>query len=213
MNRANVCAWLTAGSLLTGTTVIALGHGGATGIVAERMMGMMMLGEQVKILTPLVENQDTIDANVLREAAAMIEMHAGPAMTDLFPEGSLDTPSVARPEIWERWEEFAGFSIRLAELGQELQEVADAPPESERAVIDVAEAPEPAPPSEWDRLDFASLMGLADPFGLAVAAIDRQVTGSIRADETPRRPPLRTARAVLADITGTCSSCHAAFRR
>lgn len=213
MNRAKVCAWLIAGSLLMGTSVIAWGHGGATGIVAERMMGMMMLGEQVKILASLAENAETIDADKLRDAAAMIEMHAGPAMTGLFPKGSLDAPSVARPEIWERWEEFAGYSILLAELGQELGKVADVPSESRPALSEVAEVPAPAPPSEWDRMNFASLMGLADRSDHTPVGIDTQVTGSIRANETPRRLLTRTAKAVLADITGTCSSCHAAFRR
>ena len=213
MNRAKVCAWLIACSLLMGTSVLALGHGGATGVVAERMMGMMMLGEQVKILAPLAENAETIDTNTLRDAAAMIEMHAGPAMTGLFPEGSLDAPSVARPEIWERWEEFEGDSILLAELGQELGKVAGVPSESQPALGEVAEVPAPAPPSEWDRLNFASLMGLADRSDHTPIGIDAQVTGSIRANETSGRPPMRTAKAVLADITGTCSSCHAAFRR
>ena len=213
MNRAKACAWLSAGSLLMGTSVIAWGHGGATGIVAERMMGMMMLGEQVKILASLAENAEATDTDKMRDAAAMIEMHAGPAMTGLFPEGSLDAPSVARPEIWERWEEFQGYSIQLAELGQELGKVADVPSESQPALSDVAEVPAPAPPSEWDRMNFASLMGLADRSDHTPVGIDTQVTGSIRANETSGRPPMRTAKAVLADITGTCSSCHAAFRR
>lgn len=212
MNRAKACAWLSAGSLLMGTSVIAWGHGGATGIVAERMMGMMMLGEQVKILASLAENAEATDTDKMRDAAAMIEMHAGPAMTGLFPEGSLDAPSVARPEIWERWEEFEGYSIQLAELGQELVKVADVS-ESQPALSDVAEVPAPAPPSEWDRMNFASLMGLADRSDHTPVGIDTQVTGSIRANETSGRPPMRTAKAVLADITGTCSSCHAAFRR
>ena len=84
-----VCAWLAAGTAMLSAAVFA--HGNATGIVGERMMGMMMLGEQVKLLTPIL----AADPAAVAKAAEMIEMHAGPAMTKLFPEGSIEGPSEA----------------------------------------------------------------------------------------------------------------------
>ena len=53
-------AWLAAGSVLLSGAVFA--HGNATGIVGERMMGMMMLSEQVKLLTPMFQPGAAFDA-------------------------------------------------------------------------------------------------------------------------------------------------------
>jgi cytochrome c556 len=201
---------LACGLLLAGA-IAAFGHGGATGIVGERMMGMMMLGEQVKLIGPIAEQPTTGDIQALTTASEMIAMHAGPAMTDLFPEGSLDAPSEARPEIWERWQEFSGYATRLGDLGQELAVSAaalDAPAEaSPPRDVEVAAAPEL---SEWDRMDYAWLMGLAR----VPAAVDPLTTASI--GEPVVTEPVITARPVrevYADIAATCASCHSAFRR
>lgn len=212
MNKLGI-AWLAAGGIVVLTGVTALAHGGATGIVGERMMGMMMLSEQVKLLAPLFADGEPVDPVLLAEAATMIEMHAGRAMTDLFPEGSLEAPSEAKPEIWDRWQEFTSYADRLGTLGAELAAVARP---AEAKLPDIA-APVPAPPepkrSEWERLDFASLMGLAPAPAIQTVSIDSLITGSL-GDAVPRvAPASRTQQQVFADVTATCSSCHAAFRR
>lgn len=197
--------WPLACGVLLVSAMAAFGHGGATGIVGERMMGMMMLGEQVKVLSPIADNPGPNDLGKVREAAAMIEMHAGAAMTDLFPKGSIEGPSEAKPAIWERWEEFAAYSNLLGELGRELDDAGEAaalPPLVETDVVPVSA--EPAL-SEWDRMDFAVLMGLATP---EVIEIDPVPTASIKTTVA-----VRTVAAVYADITNTCASCHAAFRQ
>jgi cytochrome c556 len=202
---------LACGALLAGAMAV-LGHGGATGIVGERMMGMMMLGEQVELLGPIVEQPTTSDIRTLTTASEMIAMHAGPAMTELFPEGSLDAPSEARPEIWERWQEFSSYATRLGDLGQELAVSAAAlngpaqvtPPSD----VKVATLPEL---SEWDRMNYAWLMGLAPA---PVAAVDPLITASV-GGPVVAEPALtvRPVREVYADIAATCASCHSAFRR
>ena len=207
MNNRISYRWpLACGALLVGA-MAAFGHGDATGIVGERMMGMMMLSEQVKILAPIVDDPASGDLDKVREAAAMIEMHAGPAMTDLFPEGSTEAPSEAKLAIWERWDEFEGYSKRLGELGKEL--AAGAKVESLPSIADVeitASVEEQEPElSEWGRMSFASLMGLAP---VELVAVDMVTTAS-----TAIAPPVRTVREVYADITDTCASCHAAFRQ
>ena len=201
---------LACGALLA-SAIAAFGHGGATGIVGERMMGMMMLSEQVKLLAPIAEAPAAADLDAVRSASEMIAMHAGPAMTELFPEGSLEAPSEARPEIWERWQEFAEYAEKLGGLGEELGLAADgmAPP-----VVAAAAASVPAPKrvlSEWERMDFASLMGISTK---PRALIDPQITASIPADNAAKAAPaVRPVSEIYADITATCSSCHAAFRR
>lgn len=197
--------WPLACGVLLLSAMAAFGHGGATGIVGERMMGMMMLGEQVKVLAPIADDPGPGDLGKVREAAAMIEMHAGAAMTDLFPEGSIEGPSEAKPAIWERWEEFAAYSNRLGELGRELDNasvVAALPPLVNADVVPVSA--EPAL-SEWDRMDFAVLMGITTP---QVIEIDPVPTASIETTVA-----VRTVAAIYADITNTCAACHAAFRQ
>jgi len=197
--------WPLACGVLLVSAMAAFGHGGATGIVGERMMGMMMLGEQVKVLAPIADDPGPDDLGKVREAAAMIEMHAGAAMTDLFPEGSIEGPSDAKPAIWERWEEFAAYSNLLGELGRELDDAGEAaalPPLVEADVVPVSAEPTL---SEWDRMDFAVLMGLATP---EVIEIDPVSTASIETTAA-----VRTVAAIYADITKTCASCHAAFRQ
>ena len=203
---------LACGLLLAGA-MAASGHGGATGIVEERMMGMMMLSEQIKLLAPIAENPSSSDLDTLTAASEMIAMHAGPAMTDLFPAGSLDAPTVARPEIWERWQEFTGHAIRLGELGEELGISASAlasPKSTQELPVAVDEAPVL---SEWERMDFAWLMGMAT---VSAASAGPETTASIaeiikQAPESA--PPARPVRQVYSDIAATCASCHAAFRR
>jgi cytochrome c556 len=197
--------------VLLASAIAAFGHGGATGIVGERMMGMMMLSEQVKLLAPIAGTPTAADLDALRSASEMIAMHAGPAMTELFPEGSVEAPSEARPEIWQRWQEFVAHADKLGELGEELGLAADgiAAPV---VTTETASAPAPVPVlSEWERMDFASLMGISTT---PPALVDPQITASVPVDNAAAASPAsRPVGEIYADITATCSSCHAAFRR
>lgn len=196
---------LACGALLV-SAMAAFGHGGATGIVGERMMGMMMLGEQVKLLAPIADDPGLQDLDKVREAAAMIEMHAGAAMTDLFPEGSIEGPSEAKPAIWQRWEDFTAYSNRLGDLGRELDNAAQAARLPPAITKNLAPAVVEPVMSEWDRMNFASLMGIAPP---EVAEIDPTPTAST----TTTAAVVRSVGAIYAEITDTCASCHAAFRQ
>ncbi|MBN9360748.1 MULTISPECIES: cytochrome c [unclassified Devosia] len=199
MFRLNTRALLAIAGLAAMTASV-LAHGGATGIVGERMMGMMMLSEQVKLLTPVRGGGGSADPVAVSEAASMIEMHGGPAMTKLFPADSIEGPSVARPEIWQRWQEFSDYADRLSQLAAELRLAATAP----EARVTAAEQALPATlEGEWGKLDVAALLGIADD----PETIDKMVTGSI--ENTFIRKPTT----IFADITATCSSCHASFRR
>jgi cytochrome c556 len=216
MKMNSTRGWLlSAASALTLSVTAALGHGGASGIVGERMMGMMMLGEQVKLLTPMFAGDAELDLKAIKGAASMITMHAGSAMTDLFPEGSLDVPSEALPAIWDRWPEFVAYAQELGKLGRELDAAAAAPAPTPAAPAPVA-LTEPTTPleqmlSEWNNLEADVLLGVSERENAAPIEIDDLITGSVsvRADQVSGR----TAPEVFADIAETCSSCHSAFRR
>ncbi|MGV8856589.1 MAG: c-type cytochrome [Devosia sp.] len=208
MNKISVFAWLVAGGFALGTSVTATGHGGATGIVADRMMGMMMLAEQVKSLSPLLDGSGQVEQAIIMEAASVISLHAGSAMTDLFPEGSLEAPSVARPEIWQRWEQFSGYSRRLAEFADELSRAA----ESDRLRVEPPVADVGAqPPTEWEAMSFETLIGLPSQQQGGGETITSLIASTAPAIEMATQ--LREPKQIFAEITATCSSCHAAFRR
>lgn len=209
MNGLNPRAWLAAGAVAAMTAAV-FAHGGATGVVGERMMGMMMLSEQVKLLTPALSGGGDPPPATLKEAAGMIKMHAGTAMTDLFPAGSTDAPSEARVEIWERWPEFTGYADRLAKLALELEQSTNVAATPAKATL--VEGDTASLLSEWDKLDFEMLMGLPSTQMHAghQMGVDPVIVGSVT--ETPSSTS-RPAAQIFADITATCSSCHAAFRR
>ena len=74
------------------TAGVALAHGGATGIVKERMDGMAAMQKAVKAVTPIMRGQAEYDADAVRSFAAAVETHSGEAMTKLFPEGQAANP-------------------------------------------------------------------------------------------------------------------------
>jgi cytochrome c556 len=200
--------WLQAGLLCLVGAASAYGHNGATGVVADRMMAMMMLGEQVKALNPMFVGETAVDPAAVKKAAGMIEMHAGRAMTSLFPEGSLDKPSEAKPEIWTQWPQFQRLAERLLLLGRELAQAAETNAEATTASVQT----EPPPQlTEWERLDTAVLLGTAPRPGSAASQLGAIISSETVASLRPaaRREPGD----VFREIVATCSSCHAAFRK
>lgn len=174
----------------------ALAHGGATGIVAERMEGMMMLGEQTKLLSEHFNGTTVLDTPDLAGAAKMIAGHSGAAITDKFPENSLDAPSEARAEIWENWEIFLQFADELKLLAAELELalVAQAAPR---------EPDEVPQPDEWEQLTVEVLLGLKSR-----AEVERERQESAGEAVPERRAP----EVILVDITRNCGACHERFR-
>ena len=105
--------------------VAAWAHGGATGIVKERMDGMSAMGKAVKELTPMMRVQADYDANRVRSGADVMITHAGEQMTRLFPEGSGGMPSEALPAVWEDWQEFKELAEQLKVYAEGMKLGAD----------------------------------------------------------------------------------------
>ena len=122
---------MTPTKLMTGAAVAsliavsALAHGGATGIVKQRMDGMGAMKSSMKLLTPMMQGKTPYDASTVRTAAATIEQHAGQTLTALFPEGSAGKPSEAKPGIWANWSSFTDLAAQLATYSQGLALAAD----------------------------------------------------------------------------------------
>jgi len=181
-------------AVLVGVASAALAHSGATGIVKERMDAMSAMGKAVKQVAPMMCGETAYDADTVRHAAETIGMHAGDAMTRLFPDGSAGMPSVAKDAIWNDWESFAG-------LAEELHRYAEG----------LALAADNAPASQSDTMSNTSvMMGGSDMMG----ANSMMGSGDMMADDTMGREELAEmpANAVFAKVSDTCSSCHTRFR-
>ncbi len=117
---------LTTGAALASMiAVAALAHGGATGIVKERMDGMSAMKDAMKTLTPMMQGKTPYDAATVQRAAEAIGRHAGDSMTRLFPEGSGGKPSEAKPAIWQDWDAFAELAEQLHTYAEGLALAAD----------------------------------------------------------------------------------------
>ena len=66
-----------AGAIGLAFVVAAHAHGGATGIVRERMEAMEALGDAVKTLAAMMSGETDYDAATVRDKAGTIREHAG----------------------------------------------------------------------------------------------------------------------------------------
>lgn len=125
-------------AILLPLSLLAHAHGGATGIVLERMDAMTEIADAMKRLAPVMRGTQPHDGDIIAENAAIISGHAGEDMTALFPEGSLQNASEAREAIWSEWPEFERLALRLEKLSEAL---ADADPEATGEMPPELEAP------------------------------------------------------------------------
>lgn len=118
--RSARLALLFAGALLTGVVVA---HGGATGVVKERMEMMKDVGDNMKQVGAMIKGQAAFDSMVIAKHAQVIS-DAAPQIPELFPSDSLHKPTEALPAIWEEWDQFSTLSVKLGDEAKKLQETA-----------------------------------------------------------------------------------------
>ncbi|MBD8892532.1 c-type cytochrome [Roseibium litorale] len=106
-------ALTAAGAILLAGSVAAYGHGGASGVVKERMEAMEVMGKVMKSLSSIMRGEKDYDADAVRKGAEVIGTHSGEALTKLFPEHSTGSPSEAKHEIWTDWDEFSALADQL----------------------------------------------------------------------------------------------------
>jgi len=114
---------VAAAALTVAVAAGAFAHGGATGIVKQRMDAMVAMGDVVKRLTPMMRGQVAYDADAVRKGAASIKQHAD-GMIELFPEGTGGPPSEARDDIWSDWQTFESLARQLDALASGLEAAA-----------------------------------------------------------------------------------------
>ena len=161
-----------------------LAHGGATGIVKERMDAMSAMGDSIKKLVPVMQGKAPYDPGLVRDTAALIGKHSGETLTKLFPAGSGGGRSDAKVEIWDDWEEFSKLANRLKVLSQGLGLAAD------NGLAGTT------------RMKKSSMMGGGSGMG------SMPMMDTVGLDALAVMP----AGGVFAMVSQTCSACHTKFR-
>lgn len=164
------------------TTAVA--HKGATGVLLERMQGMLAMGKATKAVAPMMRGQTEYDADQTRAYAAVLQTHSGEAMLALFPEGLNAKPSAAKDNVWTEWEEFSDLANELSLYAAALDLAAD------------NGLGETAPAAD-------SMMGgeTADLMG-----------GAVEVEKTAQTLALLPVNALFAQSAQSCSACHSKFR-
>ncbi|PCI04713.1 MAG: cytochrome C [Hyphomicrobiales bacterium] len=105
-------------------TVAAFAHGGASGVVKQRMDAMSNMGKVMKTMAIMMRGESPLDADLIRASAHTILDHSGNSLTKLFPDHSNIKPSEARDEIWSNWEEFNNLADQLNTLATGMEAAA-----------------------------------------------------------------------------------------
>lgn len=110
---------------------IALGHGGATGIVKERMDQMDAVSKAMKTLNAMLKERIPFNAAEAARLANEVSGNGGKVLTRLFPEGTLDKPTEALPAIWNDWPRFEALAnemeLSASRLAETLRVSSEAP--------------------------------------------------------------------------------------
>ncbi len=176
---------------LSGLSTLALAHGGATGIVKERMDGMLAMSKVVKSLSVMMRGDIQYNADKVREGARLIQSHAGEALTKLFPEGAESHGSEAKPEIWSDWGSFSDYAERLALYSEGLEVVADKGLMHENGSMTMGSQ--------------SSMLSGSDMAGNGMMGDDTTVMDT---DQLAQM----SVDSVFNMVTQTCSACHTQFR-
>ena len=187
--------WAGIASLSAG---LAFAHGGATGVVKERMDGMAAMQEAVKSITPIMRGQTEYDADAVGSFAAAVEMHSGEAMTSLFPEGTGGKPSEAKDDVWSDWEGFEKLAMQLETLGRALGEAAD------NGLASGASTPSGGG-MMGTQTEMGGMMGGQTAMG---GMMGQPVLGMMDAEMLASMP----ADSLFMRISQTCSACHTKYR-
>ncbi|WPZ37171.1 cytochrome c (plasmid) [Thalassobaculum sp. OXR-137] len=194
MKRKMIAAVAMAAAIGAGATT-AIAHGGASGVVKERMDSMEALGDAMKELTAMMRGQQDYGAERVRSLAATIESHGGEALTRLFPKDSLDHPSEALPAIWSDWDRFSALSDQLSTYAQALAAAAD----NQR----------PAGGAQ------GGMMGQGMMHGQGMSGGGMMGGGMMGGGQGPTAEMLAQMPpdGVFFHLADTCSACHQSFRK
>lgn len=117
----------------------ALAHGGAQGVVKQRMDQMDEMKDAVKAISAMLKGRSAYDQGEMRALATTLQQRSGDALVKLFPEGSLQKPSEALPVVWQEWDRFERLAGEQEMLSQRLLDALSAD-SAEKASADTLKA-------------------------------------------------------------------------
>ncbi|MEM7693204.1 MAG: cytochrome c [Pseudomonadota bacterium] len=198
MNLNWNCAFGAAAALALSHSLTAVAHDGATGVVEQRMDRMAAIGDANKALRAMFSGETPYDADAVAEHAQTIGSQSGEAVTTLFPEGSLEGPTEANPQIWDDWDEFVRLADRLGLVAEGLARAAYNRPSGERPMPSIGAM-------MGETADTSTMMGsrtMADMMG--GSGPDMAMNADMMTDMPADR--------VFALLGDTCTACHTKFR-
>ena len=169
-------------------------HGGATGVVKERMDQMSDMKKSIKIMAAMFRGKTPYQVQEVRSQALKIKAHSAVTLTDLFPEGSLTDSSEAKAEIWNEWDKFKALAEDLENISQALSEVAD--------IRDSESALSNSTPSK--STNGVAMMG---------AAMMNPEMMSSEMSAVAIEPTKKSADGYFSQLIDTCAACHSTFRK
>ncbi len=187
--------------IVTSVGVAALAHSGATGVVKERMDGMMAMGKAIKDITPMMRGKAGYDPEAVRAFSKEVRKHSGTAMTRLFPEGSGGEPSESKETIWTDWEGFEELAEQLHVLSEGLSEAAD-------NGLKMASADGGATIDSGAMMGGQTLMGGESMMGGQTMMGAGLMMNDMGIEELAEMP----ADGVFMMVSQTCAACHTKYR-
>lgn len=185
---------LLGGAAFVGLSAAAFAHSGATGVVKQRMEAMKSMGEAVKRIRPMMTGEATPDVAAIRDAARTIAAGSGNAISEKFPQGSMDHPTEALPRIWEEWGRFVALADQLELAARGLERAAGNGAQDDGQLTD---SPSGMMGSQSGIMGSGTMMegdGFPD-------------------DMTPERIGRMPVDRAFMMVTQTCSACHDGYRQ
>ncbi|MEH6579837.1 MAG: cytochrome c [Amphritea sp.] len=192
--------------LVTVAAPLAVAHGGASGVVKERMDLMDSMKDAMKSLKAIFKGDVAYDPEAVRQAALVIRDSAGEKMTSLFPQGSLHKPSEAKSEIWQEWDRFDLLAKRLQVISQGLHDAAD-----NQSAVGQGHMGEGSMMGTDSMMGSSSMMG-GQMMGNSAAGSESMMGGMSEMMDSPEHYAQMPADRVFKMLTDNCSSCHTRYR-
>jgi cytochrome c556 len=101
-------------------------HGGATGIVKQRMDGMMTMGKSLAVIADMFKGKRNYEPRLILQSADELKKHAV-EIAALFPDTETSRNgkgTEALPEIWSRNDDFLAIAAQLTNGADDLKNIA-----------------------------------------------------------------------------------------
>ena len=98
-------------------------HQGASGVILQRMILMEDVGTAMRVMAAMFKAETPYDPGVLARQSSTLSS-LSKRIPGLFPAGSIQKPSEARPAIWRDWQEFEQLTRDLIAESDVLAEQA-----------------------------------------------------------------------------------------